>query len=100
MDDDFDPARIASVLQLACKISRSWDLGRPLSQRIIESPTKPTLAADRLYNNIQDKDCTDSEDDSSSEDAVILPISRRTSSSSKAKVTKEYFKRQLFKSCI
>ena len=38
---DCDPARIASVLQLACKISRSWDLGRPLSQRTIESPTLP-----------------------------------------------------------
>jgi hypothetical protein len=29
MESDPDPARIATVIKLACKISRSWDLGRP-----------------------------------------------------------------------
>ena len=93
---DCDPARIASVLQLACKISRSWDLGRPLSQRTIESPTLPAYLP---FNDIEDKGCADSEDDSFSEDPIVLPIKRGTSSSSKSKVIKKYSKRQLFKSC-
>ena len=75
MDSGIDEARIASVVALACRISRSWDLGRPLHSEVI--------AAGEVIATEQSVTVTAAPAiDSSPDDVVANPIRRLCSKSS------------------